>query len=623
MFEILKSLNFFNNPNFKWSFMSNYISEPNKHIEEYLNYYCENKLSNYAVLINGKWGVGKTWFISRVEEKLRDKHKNVIYISLNGIAKKEAIDDEIFRFLHPFWTDKKVKFLGRVASGLVKATLKFDIDGDGKSDGSTNVSIPSVNIDDLLKKGENLILIFDDVERCQIPISEILGYINYFVEHAKSKVILIGNEDEIEKKEKDINYFSEKEKIIGTTFLFNGDVSSAFESIVDEFLDNEFKEKILCLKEDILEVYNFSKYENIRILKQALHEFKRFFDEDLFKDDDELLKNILNIYLIFSIESKKGSFKRGLLKFNSADDENIFYSKYKLSKYSRYIIDIPIWSDIVIGNILDKEMISKNLETNYFSYQKEKPEWYKLWHYYDLNNSEFLKLLNLSINKLECLEYKNFGEVFHVVCAVLYFGQNFVIPFDLDEVKIKGFKNIEFISKKMNRAELDSYIRFEDKDHWGGYSYLGVDMELIKYFIKEAIEKIKEVKNSRIKEEAHELFQLLYKNSSLFLHKICLTDSKDNIYYNVPILKEIQPEEFSKTLLELELNAIRKVLSALETRYNVDKSIIEDILIEKEWLEEVLKNLIYFANQKTSIEKYRIDNVLIKRINHILKDFPN
>lgn len=80
--------------------------------------------------------------------------------------------------------------------------MKFDVDGDGNQMEAWIFPIPSVNIDDLLKKGENLILIFDDVERCQIPISEVLGYINYFVEHAKSKVILIGNEEEIVKKTK-------------------------------------------------------------------------------------------------------------------------------------------------------------------------------------------------------------------------------------------------------------------------------------------------------------------------------------------------------------------------------------------------------------------------------------
>ncbi len=361
---------------------------------------------------------------------------------------------------------------------------------------------------------------------------------------------------------------------------------------------------------------------NIRILKQSIHEFKRFFDVNLFKNDDDLFENILINYLIFSIENKKNLFDRELFKFKN-DDKDVFYSKYNINEYSTYILDKLIWNDIVVNNILDVVKISENLESNYFSYKIDKPEWYKLWHYYDLNNADFVSLLNSSIKKLDCLEYKDFGEVFHVVCAVLYFNQNFVIPFDLDEVKIKAFKNIESICKKMNRSELDKYIKFEDKDHWGGYSYLGYDLELIRSFIKEAIEKIKEFKNSMIEKEADELFQLLYTNSSLFLHRICLTNSEDNIYFNVPILKEIQPEEFSKTLLELKLDTIKKVLSALEARYNVDKSIIEDILVEKEWLEEVLKNLIHFANQKTSIEKYKIDNILIKRINHILKEFLN
>lgn len=622
MFEIFKNLYFFNNPEFRELLVVDFISEPNKHIEEYLDYYCEDNFNEYAVLINGKWGVGKTWFISRLEKKLRAKHKNVIYISLNGVVKKEVIDDEIFRFLHPFWTDKKVKFLGRVASGLVKATFKFDLNGDGSADERVNLSIPSVNIDDLLKKGENLILIFDDVERCQLPISELLGYINYFVEHMNSKVILIGNEEEISKKEINKNYCNEKEKIIGTTFLFNGDVSSAFDSIIEEFSDVEFKTKIFNRKEDIIEVYNLSKHKSIRVLKQSIHEFKRLFETKIFRDDDDLFKEILKIFLIFSIENKKHGFKDKVLNFNTDDDKKNFYLKYGLSNYSRYILDISIWSDIVVDNILDKESIANNLENNYFSYKNEKPEWYRLWHYYDLNNTDFLRLLNASVDKLDSIKYTEFGEVFHVVCAIIYFNENFITPFDSDNVRIKGFKNIEFICSKMERADLDDYIRSVNKTNWGGYSYLGYDLESIKSFIKESLEKIKEFKNSRIKEEAHELFQLLHTNSSLFLHRICLTNSKDNIYFNVPVLKEIQPEEFSKTLLELEWNIVKNVLSALETRYNVDKSIIEDILVEKEWLEEVLKKLIYFANQKTSIEKYKIDNFLIKRINHILEDFP-
>ncbi|TCB17302.1 P-loop NTPase fold protein [Acinetobacter sp. ANC 5045] len=618
MLEVLQSLSFCYYPSFKRLFMS-YISEPNKHIEEYLDYYCENELSNYAVLINGKWGVGKTWFINRLEEKLKSRGKNVIYISLNGVANKETIDDEIFRFLHPFWANKQVKLLGKIATGLVKATLKFDIDGDGKADGSMNVALPSVNIDDLLKKGENLILIFDDVERCKIPISELLGYINYFVEHANSKVILIGNEEEIIAKNTD--YFTEKEKIIGTTFFFDGDNESALDSIIDELTDYNFKKSILEHKEKILEIHKLSKYNNIRILKQSIHDFKRLYDRKLFKDDPDLLEKILKYYLIFSIENKKNSLNGDL--FCSKKQEGFdFYSKYNLNEFSVYILDKLTWIDIVINNIIDDKKISENLEINYFSYKSEKPEWYKLWYYYDLTNSEFLSLLKSSIKKLRHLEYENFGEIFHVVCATIYFNQKLVTPYNSEEIKIMGFKNIEFICKKMNRLELDNYIKFEDRTHWGGYSYLGYSQDSVKSFIEESIEKIKEFKNSRIKEEADELFKLLNENSNLFIRKICLTTSSDNIYYNVPVLCEIPPEKFSNTLVELKFDDVKKVLSALDRRYGV-KPIAEDILVEKEWLNKVLEHLTYIANQKTGIEKYSIQIVLIDRISGIQKNIPN
>lgn len=618
MLEVLQSLSFCYYPSFKRLFMS-YISEPNKHIEEYLDYYCENELCRYAVLINGKWGAGKTWFINRLEEKLKNRGENVIYISLNGVAKKETIDDEIFRFLHPVWADKRVKLLGRIATGLVKATLKFDVNGDGKTNGSVNVALPSVNIDDLFNKGKNLILIFDDVERCKIPITELLGYINYFVEHAKSKVILIGNEAEIYAK--DNGYFSEKEKVIGTTFLFKGDVESALESIIDELPESNFKNEIYNYKEQILTIHHLSEYGNMRILKQSIYDFKRFFDKNLFKDDAELIEKLLTYYLIFSIENKK--LINSDLFYSDNQDNYISYSKYNLNEFSFYILDKSTWNDIVINNIIDDEKISENLETNYFSYKKEKPEWYKLWHYYELNNIEFLNILNSTITKLENLKYEHFGEVFHVVCAALYFNQQFPTPHNSEEIKIMGDKNIEYICKKMDRLELNNYIKFEDKDHWGGYSYLGCSQDDIKSFIEESIEKIKEFKNSRIKEEADELFKLLNENSKLFIRKICLTNSSDNIYYNVPVLCEIPPENFSNTLVGLKFDDVKKVLSALDTRYSVDRSIIEDILVEKEWLNKVLEHLTYIANQKTGIEKYSIQSVLIDRISGIQKKIPN
>ena len=44
---------------------------------------------------------------------------------------------------------------------------------------------------------KNSILVFDDLERCDCPLNEVLGYINTFVEQEGIKVILIANEKEI------------------------------------------------------------------------------------------------------------------------------------------------------------------------------------------------------------------------------------------------------------------------------------------------------------------------------------------------------------------------------------------------------------------------------------------
>ena len=69
-----------------------YISEPNKHIEEYLDYYFDGKKNfEYAVLLNGAWGSGNTWLIKKYIERQESKCKKVAYIILNLFSKTSYI----------------------------------------------------------------------------------------------------------------------------------------------------------------------------------------------------------------------------------------------------------------------------------------------------------------------------------------------------------------------------------------------------------------------------------------------------------------------------------------------------------------------------------------------------
>ena len=161
--------------------------------------YIDDKIYNYAVLIDGDWGCGKTYFVKNVlkkeidnseEVKKTDKYipKKVVYISLYGIQTTKDISNELYINILDGKDGRRKDFVKsgiKILSDLLK-TKGIDIDNGN--------AIIGKFID-----MSNYILIFDDLERCGCDITEVLGYINNFVEHDGGKVILIANQDEIGK----------------------------------------------------------------------------------------------------------------------------------------------------------------------------------------------------------------------------------------------------------------------------------------------------------------------------------------------------------------------------------------------------------------------------------------
>jgi len=67
-------------------------------IEEQVKAYIDRPNTDYAVLINGEWGTGKTYFITNVIDwkDLCGTDKKIIYISLNGLSSLEEIKKYLF-----------------------------------------------------------------------------------------------------------------------------------------------------------------------------------------------------------------------------------------------------------------------------------------------------------------------------------------------------------------------------------------------------------------------------------------------------------------------------------------------------------------------------------------------
>ena len=159
-----------------------------------IKYYVGNKFYNYAVMIDGDWGSGKTHFVKQVLlPELKKETKTSIYISLYGVRNIGELSKKIYiEFLLKDKADKinPTLLTGAtealdVVSGLISPFIgKY---GD--------IEIKEKKIQNLVQKIvpiKDCILIFDDLERCNCPMKEILGYINGFVEQAGMKVLING-----------------------------------------------------------------------------------------------------------------------------------------------------------------------------------------------------------------------------------------------------------------------------------------------------------------------------------------------------------------------------------------------------------------------------------------------
>ena len=171
--------------------------------------YVDEDLYSYAVLIDGEWGCGKTYFIKEyLCDKLEDHEKNkaktgqykekrIVYLSLYGVKSVDEVSKQILleSYLSKTGKIKGVLKRGTEVTGKMLPVLFDIIKAKGLELDVDNVS----NAVGGLLSVKDSILIFDDLERCDCPINEILGYINTFVEHNGMKVILIANQKEIGK----------------------------------------------------------------------------------------------------------------------------------------------------------------------------------------------------------------------------------------------------------------------------------------------------------------------------------------------------------------------------------------------------------------------------------------
>lgn len=253
-----------------------YLSESS--ILKEIKYYIDTDFYNYAVMIDGAWGSGKTYFVKNVLlKKIESNEKRVLYVSLYGISNIQELGKKLY--LDYLLKDKSKLVMEHTE--LVENVIGTIIDIGSPFMGKLgDIDIKERKIKNIVQNAvkhicpmKNCVLIFDDLERCDCSIQDILGYINGFVEQAGMKVIIIANQEEFRKKidaqtlAMQIRAVIGRDETLDFTKPGNGQLVKYLISMQNKQPENEKIKKVSLnvAKERVARVFGVeSEYEHIR-----------------------------------------------------------------------------------------------------------------------------------------------------------------------------------------------------------------------------------------------------------------------------------------------------------------------------------------------------------------------
>ncbi len=251
-----------------------------------------------CVLINGEWGIGKTYFLKN--KFLKDK--DYIYISLFGVNSIEAIKTEIYSKIN-----KICNIIGKIKKVFQRA--------DGNSIGLGPISLPitywETDIEEAISKNikdKVLTVVIDDLERKskKINMGDVLGIIETIAEIKNINVVLVANENKIESDDKN-KFFDFKEKVIQKTYNVHKYSKDAPKDVTEYLLNNmELKANmnITPICNNILEVFESHSVNNLRTLEKGVNFIKLIVQYiDLDELDSSEIKDIIIASLSVVIET--------------------------------------------------------------------------------------------------------------------------------------------------------------------------------------------------------------------------------------------------------------------------------------------------------------------------------
>lgn len=566
-------------------------------IIESINLYLKRLPTDYALMIAGDWGVGKTHFLKKdIFPIIKELELRPIYISLIGLNSDSQLENQFLCKINPFYNSTNKSVTAKEAD-----YLESIISGEEK---------PELNIP------KNIVLCFDDLERINPTFFEsALGLINVYIEHYKIKCIFLCNENIIKKNSSFPNYRVIKEKYIRFTYSF----SPIIETVLLEKISTENSSPIISQEHIasydvklIDSVFKKSNHYNLRTLFFVISIFEQILTEidkspNKPQRSESIINLILNYCCFYAIETKKGTPYTLLDKItiannpdislkwldlegmddspfdNSEDDKdepskdesvNIkqIQKRYFSDKSANFERFISV-AELIKSGYLDAEFLIKEINTLAKVFEKVEERTFKaemankLINVFDLSDSELIPIVNAVINEAEkgTFDLQTYLQTYR---QLVWLESCKIIGIEVNNELTEKFKQGAIIASKSGELRYISNLSIQflwDPEDDSEYA--------LKY--KDFLEYIEELNNHLNKEE----------NTSRFEDVITAIKENDseNLYKLVTDKSQICFIKKHAKLLYSELNkantsTTNQFFIAIKNRYAKDGSISSQTL---------------------------------------------
>ena len=608
--------------------------------------YIRSDYTDYAVMLNGEWGSGKTHFWNnKIKKKiesmqLNGKRYTTIYMSLYGISNLEDISKKIFMETTQLMDKNLKKYMNSKGQETIPEYAKTGIDMANFFGVTQNGN--KVNYGEFFSTDDK-VLCFDDLERANVDVIDILGYINNFVEHDHIKTIIICNEKELATKLKSSNlemktfiatylldkqneltksdkpmvekiqdkiehvfdkandYERIKEKLIGETFEYAPKFDYIINGILMRYESNP--DLIRFLRENtglIINTFHRSGTRNLRILKHALNDFKKIY-EMVSKAYPNTSNRVMQTMLIFTIavsfEIKAGKITKE--KFINIKDNE----EYKA---------ILVSSRILMDN---RQFYIKEFDNNYYYNFKSEYRFFKFIEYYVRTRIFDMKLFKENMETIRnTIDIENLPAYKRLLTEEYWKIPddqfNAVIEEILEDLKegkielidiVKIFAYFSYFSKK---GLIDYDLKLLKVLFYNGMN----KASLTSNYCENIEEELDKIAIEQVKEDMEDVVKHFNNLNEQLLDKMYKEKAEDLMKY-IPMKMELFYEKFDKECMNIP---IFKYYEPFQLFQRLSCASNEDIVLIKE-------KLITRADKYTKEIEPEIKN--IKQLKQIVDDY--